>query len=102
MSDPNVPAPAASGAAPATYPGKTLGIVGLILSFVAAIVGLIVSAIALNQSKKAGFKNTPAKVGLILGIVFSVLWIIFWIFWGVAFFAIVSNCPEVAPGQYVC
>jgi hypothetical protein len=113
MTDPNVPdpaapaapapaAPAAPAAAPGTYPGKTLGIVGLILSFVAAIVGLIVSAIALSQSKKAGFKNTPAKVGLILGIVFSIGWIIFWVLWGVAFAAIVSNCPEVSPGQYVC
>jgi hypothetical protein len=101
MTDPNVPAQPA-GAAPATYPGKTLGIVGLILSFLVAIVGLILSAIALSQSKKAGFKNTPAKVGLILGIVFSVLWIIFWIFWGAVFAAIVSNCPEVSPGQYVC
>jgi hypothetical protein len=48
--------------APATYPGKTLGIVGLIVSF--------------NQSKAAGFKNTPAKVGIILGIIFLILGII--------------------------
>ena len=112
MTDPNVPdpaaqqpapaAPAAPAAAPATYPGKTLGIVGLIVSFFVAIVGLILSAIALSQSKKAGYKNTPAKVGLILGIVFSVLWILFWILWGALFATIVANCPEVAPGQYVC
>ncbi|QNO37546.1 DUF4190 domain-containing protein [Protaetiibacter sp. SSC-01] len=114
MTDPNVPdpaaqpapaAPAAPAAAPApgtSYPGKTLGIVGLIASFLVAIVGLILSAIALSQSKKAGYKNTPAKVGLILGIIFSILWILFWVLWGALFAAIVSNCPEVAPGQYVC
>jgi hypothetical protein len=81
MTDPT-PAPAApAAAAPADYPGKTLGIVGLVLAFLFSLAGLIVSAIALNQSKAAGFKNTPAKVGLILSIIFlvlGVLWIILW------------------------
>ena len=58
--------------APATYPGKTLGIVGLIVSFFFSLVGLIISIIAFNQSKAAGFKNTPAKVGIILGVVLGV------------------------------
>ena len=75
---------------------------GLIVTFFAAIIGLILSAVALSQSKKAGFKNTPAKVGLILGIIFSVGWIVFWIIWGVAFAAIVANCPQDAYGTYVC
>jgi len=72
---PAAPAPAAPApAAPAgDYPGKTLGIVGLILAFVFTLAGLIVSIIAYNQSKAAGFKNTPAKVGLILSIIFLVL-----------------------------
>ena len=42
-------------AAPAEVPGRTLGIVGLVLSFFTAIVGLIVSVIALRQSRKAGY-----------------------------------------------
>lgn len=57
-------------------PGKTLGIVGLVLAFVFALAGIIVSAIALKKSKEAGFKNTIAKVGLILSIVFLVIGII--------------------------
>jgi hypothetical protein len=69
-----VPAPAPAGT---DYPGKTLGIVGLILTFVFTLVGLILSIVAFNQSKAAGFKNTPAKVGIILGIVFLVLGVIF-------------------------
>ncbi|HEY5785073.1 MAG TPA: hypothetical protein VIT65_09875, partial [Microlunatus sp.] len=48
------------GAAPAEDPGKTLGIIGLVLSFFTAIIGLIISIVALRKSKKAGFKNTPA------------------------------------------
>ncbi|MBN9140446.1 MAG: hypothetical protein J0H23_06430 [Micrococcales bacterium] len=70
------PAPAGTD-----YPGKTLGIVGLILAIVAGgVIGLIVSAIALNQSKQAGFQNTPAKIGVILGIVVIALYVLLFIF----------------------
>jgi Ca2+/H+ antiporter len=65
-------------AAPAgtDYPGKTLGIVGLIVAIFANLIGLIISAIALNQSKKAGYKNTPALAGVIVGAILLVLGII--------------------------
>lgn len=72
-------APAYNGAAAPTgdpTAGKTLGIVGLVLAFVATPIGLILSIVALVQSKGAGVKNTPAKVGLILSIIFIVLGII--------------------------
>ena len=62
--------------APADFPGKTLGIVGLVLAIVAPVVGIIVSAIALNQSKSAGYPNKLAKIGLIVGIVLTVLIVI--------------------------
>ncbi len=96
MTDPNVPspAPAAPAGAPAPsgdYPGKTLGIVGLILVFFTGLIGLIVSAIALNQSKKAGFKNTPAKVGVILGIIFVALGVLFTILWFAIFAAAIGS-----------
>ena len=58
------------------YPGKTLGVVGLIVAIFFNLIGLIISAIAFNQSKKAGYKNTPALVGIIIGIVLTVLGII--------------------------
>lgn len=56
-----------------TYPGKTLGIVGLVLSFIIPLLGLILSAVALGQSKKNGRQNTPALVGVILGAIFTVI-----------------------------
>ncbi len=56
-------------------PGKTLGIIGLVLAFLISIAGLVVSIIALKKSKAAGFKNTPAKVGIVVSIIVSVLWI---------------------------
>jgi hypothetical protein len=59
------------------FPGRTLGIVGLILSFFTTLVGLIISAIALSQSKKAGYKNGPALAGVIIGSVLSGLVVIF-------------------------
>jgi len=79
MTDPVVPTPAAAPApaAPAGDAGKTLGIVGLVLAFVFALAGLIVSAIARSQSKAAGVKNTPATVGLVLSIIFLIFQIIY-------------------------
>lgn len=60
--------------APAEDPGKTLGIIGLVLCFVFALAGLIVSIIAKKKSEAAGFTdNTPAKVGVILGWIFTIL-----------------------------
>jgi hypothetical protein len=41
-------------------PGKTLGIVGLVLAFVMPLLGLILSIVAKVQSRGAGAKNTPA------------------------------------------
>ena len=60
----------------ADFPGKTLGIVGLVLAIFMPVVGIIISAIALNQSKSAGFENKMAKIGVILGIVLTILGII--------------------------
>ncbi len=62
---------------PAQDPGRTLGIVGLILSIVCGgLIGLIVSLIAFNMSKKAGYKNNIALAGIIVGAVVLVIWII--------------------------
>ncbi len=54
-------------------PGKTLGIVGLVLAFLMPLIGLILSIIAKNKSKKAGFSNTPAVVGIIISLVYFVV-----------------------------
>lgn len=60
---------------PATYPGKTLGIVGLILAIIPCtwVAGLIVSIIGLVQSRGAGFKNPLALAGVIIGVLWLVL-----------------------------
>ena len=66
--------PAAPYAAP--EPGKTLGIVALIAVFFISLLGLILGFVAQSQSKAAGVPNTPAKVAIILGIIFIVLQIV--------------------------
>lgn len=58
---------------PATYPGKTLGIVGLILAFFCSLVGLILSIVAYSQSKAVGIKNNVALAGIVVGAVFILL-----------------------------
>lgn len=54
-------------AAPAQDPGKVMGIISIVLPFVGfGLIGLILGFVAKSKSKKAGFKNTPALVGIIL------------------------------------
>ena len=66
-------------------PGKVPGIISLVLgivsfvfpmsivTFVSAIVAVILGNIASKKSLEAGYKNTTAKIGMILGIVEIVL-----------------------------
>ena len=67
------PAPAPAGV---DFPGKTLGIVGLVLAILVPLVGLIISVVANNQSKAAGYTNQIAKIGIIVGIVLTVLYVL--------------------------
>lgn len=55
-------------------PGKTLAIVGLVITILGmSLVGLILSIVASKKSKTAGFKNGIAKAGIIVGIIYTVL-----------------------------
>lgn len=77
--------------APAEDPGKTLGIIGLVLCFVFSLAGLIVSIIAKKKSTEAGFTNTPANVGVILGWIFTILGVIGTIIYIIAFIALINS-----------
>lgn len=94
------PAPAPAPVPAPASDGKTLGIVGLVLAFVFALAGIIVSAIAKSQSKKAGVKNTPATVGLVLSIIFfigQIIWIVVAI---IGFVSLANMCAGLEPGVY--
>lgn len=85
-------APYQQPSAPAgDYPGKTLGIVGLVLAIILPLVGLIISIVASSQSKKAGYSNGIAKAGIIVGAILVALGIIVSIFYCIAVGAALSN-----------
>jgi len=65
-------------AADAPAPGKTLGIVALILAIVPGtqLIGLILGIVALVQSRKAGRKNGFALWAIIVSIVLTIIAIV--------------------------
>ncbi len=58
------------------------------------------SAVALNQSKKAGYKNTPALVGVIVGIISVVVGIIITIVAIVGVVGLANQCAELGDGVH--
>jgi hypothetical protein len=64
------------GGPPAQDPGRTMGIVGLVLAIFCSLIGMVVSIIAFNKSKQAGFKNNIALAGIIVGAVLFVVGLI--------------------------
>lgn len=103
MTEP-VPAPAPVPAplpGPVASDGKMLGIIALVVSFFFSIIGLILGFVARSQSRKAGVKNTPATVAIVLGFVFlaiTVIWIVVAIVGGVALF---GQCADLGPGVHI-
>lgn len=72
-------APAYAGAPGAPVPGRTLGIVALVLAIVPVglqLVGLILGIVALVQSRKAGRRNGMALAAIIVSSVLIVLMIL--------------------------
>lgn len=81
MTDPIIPpaqpTPAyAAATTPATFPGKTLGIVAIPVAIFFSVIGIILGFVAKSQSKGAGVKNTPATVAIVVGFVVLILTII--------------------------
>jgi len=60
---------------PAADPGNTLGLVGLILAIIpcTSTIGLVLSIVAYIISRRAGFQNSKALAGIIVGIVWIAL-----------------------------
>lgn len=57
-------------------PGRTLGIVALVVAIFFNVIGLILGIVALVQSRKAGHKNGFALAAIIVGAVLTVIGII--------------------------
>jgi len=93
------PAPAAP-AAPAASDGKTLGIIALVAAFFISLLGIILGFIARGQSKRAGVKNTPATVAIVLGFIFLIISVIIIAVSVAGLGALASQCAEYGPGVH--
>ncbi|MFX4273382.1 hypothetical protein ACQBAR_01145 [Propionibacteriaceae bacterium Y1685] len=60
-----------------TDPGRTLGIVGFVLAFLAPPIGMILCLRARRLSGALAFDNTLAKAGSLIGLALTVAWAIF-------------------------
>jgi hypothetical protein len=50
-------------------PGRTLGIVAVVASPFLSVPAIVLGVLARSISKRAGFKNTPATVGIVIGLI---------------------------------
>jgi len=89
-------APAYAAASGAPVPGKTLGIVALILAFFFQLVALILGIVALSQSRKAGASNLPAVFAIIVSIIGGIIWIL--VIVGIV--TLFAQCGELGSGVH--
>lgn len=91
-----------TNSASAAVPGKTLGIVALVLSFLlfSSTLGFILGLVAKSQSKKAGVSNGPATAAIVIGLIGT---IIIAIIIGVSVAgagALLGQCADLGPGVH--
>lgn len=84
---------------PPVNPGRSLGIAGLVLSILVpvSLIGLILSIIALVQSRRAGMKNGMALAGIIIGAVVVVGTILLLV---LGFSTLFQTCQELGNGVH--
>jgi len=80
------------------YPGKTMGLVALILAIFFNIIGGIVGIVALRTSKRAGAKNPLAVAAIIVGFALFVILSIIGIVGGIAFFTLTNELLQQCTG----
>lgn len=90
------------GPVPGQRPGRTLGIVALVLSIIPCtnLIGLILGIVARSQSKRAGLPNPMAMVAIVLGAISLVLGLLFFAGGGVGVYKVYQKCQELGPGTH--
>lgn len=87
--------------APTVNPGKTLGIVGLVLAILQFnVISLVISIIGLVKSKKAGYSNGFAIGGIIISALSIIGFIILIVVAVGAAAAIAGQCAELGSGVW--
>lgn len=102
MADGQYPGQSASPmpAPDAPVPGRTLGIVAVVVAVFFSVVGIILGFVARSISRKAGVSNGPATAAIIVGFVLLVLQIIAIIGAVALFGGLISTCAELGPGVH--
>jgi hypothetical protein len=80
-------------------PGRTMGIIGFVLAFVFSPAGIVVSAMALSESKKVGYDNALGKWGLWLSIIFTAIAVLVVVAY-VLFFVFFIGAMGLSAGSY--
>ncbi|MGO4489774.1 DUF4190 domain-containing protein [Microbacterium sp. 2RAF4] len=83
-----------------TPPGRVLSIVGLVLAFLAAPIGLILSIVAAVKLGKTGQPKGLAIAGIIVGAILTIIGIIGIILFVTVFAAIFGTCAELGTGVW--
>lgn len=98
----SAPYPVSPGYVPAATPGKSLGIAGFILSLLGplTVLGLILSIVALAQSRKVNVKNGFAVAGIVIGSVGTIILVLLIIAAVVGAGALLQQCAELGPGVH--
>lgn len=81
-------------------PGQVLGIVGFVLSFIVAPIGLILSIIAAVKLSRAGASKGLAVAGIIIGALITALWVIGIVLFVTVFANLIATCGELGPGVW--
>ena len=84
---------------PAADPGNTLGLVGLILAIIpcTTTIGLVLSIVAYIISRRAGFQNSKALAGIIVGAAYLVIGLILQLTMGLISGIFQMNWPDRLP-----
>jgi hypothetical protein len=77
-------------------PGKTLGVVALVLSIPLALVSLVLGVVGLVKSRRAGQRNWWA----VAAIVVSFLVIVAVVIWAATLVWLMGECAELGPGLH--
>jgi uncharacterized membrane protein len=77
-----------------------MGIAGLVLAFLAPLIGFILSLIAMSKSKKAGMSNGLALAGIIVSVINMIAGLILIILLFGAGASVVQKCEELGPGTH--
>jgi hypothetical protein len=89
---------AASSSASGEDPGRTMGIIGLVLAFLMPLAGLVVSTVARSKSKKAGHKNGLALAGILISVALILATIVGVVLFAMGATKVTQFCTENGPG----